>query len=124
MSQSSRQIGRWVNRVVRWISSALVASTVLFTPLTHAQDKVTSSRIEALADQYDLPNLPVSPGQSRIVFYRPTQTSAKGAASVYINGRYHASLVPGGFSPVCIHSGPARLGCTKDCPKAWMRLSL
>jgi OOP family OmpA-OmpF porin len=95
---------------VQWFSPALLATSVLFTPASQAQDKVTNGRIEALADKYDLPNLPVSPGQSRIVFYRPLQTSIKGAASVYINGRYHASLVPGGFSPICIHTGPTELG--------------
>ena len=110
MSQSSTRMGRWVTCAAQWLSPALLATTVLFAPFTQAQDKVNNARIEALAGQYDLPNLSVSPGQSRLVFYRPLQTSLKGAASVYINGRYHASLVPGGFSPICIRSGPVELG--------------
>jgi OOP family OmpA-OmpF porin len=110
MSQSSHRMSRWVKCAVQWFSPALLATSVLFTPASQAQDKVTNGRIEALADKYDLPNLPVSPGQSRIVFYRPSQTSGKGAASVYINGRYHASLVPGGFSPICIPTGTTELG--------------
>jgi hypothetical protein len=35
--------------------------------------------------------------QSRIVFYRPDDGRA-GATSVFIDDRYHASLVPGAWS--------------------------
>jgi OOP family OmpA-OmpF porin len=103
-------MGRWVKCAVQWVSPTVVATTVLFAPLSQAQDKAANAHIEALAEKYDLSNLPVSQGQSRLVFYRLAQPNAKGAASVYINGRYHASLVPGGYSPICIQTGPIELG--------------
>jgi OmpA-OmpF porin, OOP family len=110
MSQNNQPAGLWFKGALNWTGPLVVALTLLMAPTANAQDTITSSRIDALADKYDLPNLPVSSGQSRIIFYRPLQTTIKGAASVYINGRYHASLVPGGYSPICIPTGPAELG--------------
>jgi OOP family OmpA-OmpF porin len=110
MSQNNQPAGLWFKGALNWTGPLVVALTLLMAPTANAQDTITSSRIDALADKYDLPNLPVSSGQSRIIFYRPLQTTIKGAASVYINGRYHASLIPGGYSPICIPTGPAELG--------------
>lgn len=70
----------------------------------------TSDRIEALADPFDLSSKPVAAGQSRIIFYRPAESTVDGASSVHVNGRYHASLVPGGYSPICVKTGPVELG--------------
>ncbi|MEY3944770.1 MAG: outer membrane protein precursor [Pseudomonadota bacterium] len=39
-----------------------------------------------------------------------TDARQPGAASVFVNGDYQASLVPGGYSQVCIRPGPVRLG--------------
>lgn len=78
-------------------------------PQVHAQDRVASS-IDALGDLYDLQNKGVSASQSRIIFYRPSQAKQAGATTVYVNGRYHASLVPGGYSPICVKPGPVSLG--------------
>lgn len=70
----------------------------------------TSARIEALADPFDLGSNPVAAGQSRIIFYRPADSTTDGASTVHVNGRYHASLVPGGYSPICVKTGPVELG--------------
>ena len=49
--------------------------------------------------------------QTRMVFYRTRQSSSvPGAASVYVNGAYHTSLVPGGFSALCMPPGNIELG--------------
>jgi OmpA-OmpF porin, OOP family len=49
--------------------------------------------------------------QSRMVFYRTRQSSSvPGAASVYVNGTYHASIIPGGYSELCMPPGSVELG--------------
>jgi OOP family OmpA-OmpF porin len=49
--------------------------------------------------------------QSRMVFYRTRESSSlPGAASIYVNGAYHASLIPGGYSELCLPPGNAELG--------------
>ena len=49
--------------------------------------------------------------QSRMVFYRTRQSSSvPGAASVYVNGTYHASIIPGGYSELCLPPGSVELG--------------
>lgn len=74
------------------------------------KDRIFVPTIEALGDRYDLQNKGVTDSQSRIVFYRPTTATQGGAATVFVNGRYHASLVPGGYSTVCVKPGPVTLG--------------
>lgn len=81
-------------------------------PATHSTSPsgTSLSSIEALAERFNLSNSPVSAAQSRIVFYRPAASTVDGASSIYINGRYHTSLVPGGYSPICIPPGQVELG--------------
>ena len=63
--------------------------------------------IDVLGEAYTaLP--PVAPSQSRIVLYRPSDTRA-GATSIFVDDRYHASLVPGAWSQLCYRTGAAEL---------------
>jgi len=49
--------------------------------------------------------------QTRMVFYRTRQSSSvPGAASIYVNGAYHASIIPGGYSQLCMPPGSVELG--------------
>jgi len=49
--------------------------------------------------------------QTRMVFYRTRQSSSvPGAASIYVNGAYHASIIPGGYSELCMPPGSVELG--------------
>lgn len=53
----------------------------------------------------------VADQQSRMVFYRTRQSSSlPGAASIYVNGAYHASIILGGFSELCMPPGSVELG--------------
>jgi OmpA-OmpF porin, OOP family len=79
------------------------------TPTSQATPREIS-KIDALGDPFSLTRNAVAPTQSRIIFYRPLDSASEGASSIYVNGRYHASLVPGGYSPICITPGPAQLG--------------
>ena len=66
------------------------------------------ARINVLGGEF-VQNAPVVSSQSRIVFYRPDDGRA-GATSVFIDDRYHASLVPGAWSQLCYNSGPVEVG--------------
>lgn len=68
------------------------------------------SRIQPFGQVFVQPERVVDQ-QTRMIFYRTQQSSAVyGAASVYVNGAYHASLVPGGYSVLCMPVGDIELG--------------
>lgn len=48
--------------------------------------------------------------QTRVIVYRPVTQAQLGAATVYVNGYYHASLIPGGYVAVCMAPNKAELG--------------
>lgn len=48
--------------------------------------------------------------QSRIVVYRTQAGNLNGATSVFVNGEYHTSLVPGAYSLLCYAPGNLELG--------------
>ena len=77
-----------------WLWNSLIACAVIagIASHAHAEEKVTTSRIEALAETYDLQNKAVSATQSRIIFYRPLDSASEGASSIYVN---LAVLLPG-----------------------------
>jgi len=52
----------------------------------------------------------VVPKQARVVVYRTQGGLQAGAATVFINDHYHASLTPGGYFEVCLPPGGAELG--------------
>lgn len=52
----------------------------------------------------------VAQQQSRVIFYRPTTQRQAGAASIYVNGRYHASLIAGGYTELCMPPKKAEIG--------------
>jgi hypothetical protein len=64
-------------------------------------------RIDVLGERF-VPPAAVASSQSRIVLYRPDD-ARPGATSIFLNDRYHASLVPGSWSQLCYASGPAEL---------------
>ncbi len=96
---SGREVGAWV-----WGLMALCMSANLW-----AQNS-TYSRIQPFGQVFVQPERVVDQ-QTRMIFYRTQQSSAVyGAASVYVNGAYHASLVPGGYSELCMPTGNIELG--------------
>jgi len=48
--------------------------------------------------------------QTRVIFYRPATQTQPGAATVYVNGRHHASLVPGAYAELCMPPNKAEIG--------------
>lgn len=65
-----------------------------------------NSRIEVLGRGFAA--LPATAGHSRLVVYR-LDDGRSGATSVFVDTRYHTSLVPGAWSQLCYRSGPVEL---------------
>lgn len=96
---SGRQAGAWV-----WGLVALFMGTSVLAQNTGY------SRIQPFGQIFVQPERVVDQ-QTRMIFYRTQQSSSVyGAASVYVNGAYHASLVPGGYSELCMPTGNIELG--------------
>jgi OOP family OmpA-OmpF porin len=102
---------RWIPSAPSWVLGGLAVCALWLGGFSavQAQEKTAGRQIEALGELYDLQNKVVTDAQSRIIFYRPADAKQGGAATVFINGRYHASLVPGAYSPVCVKPGPVNL---------------
>jgi OOP family OmpA-OmpF porin len=84
--------------------------------VTQAQTSVTTNqagvnaRIDVLGGLFE-PLSNIGPSQSRIVVYRTTSTQQlPGATGVFIQGQYHTSLVPGGYSQLCLPPGQFEIG--------------
>lgn len=112
LTTQSQPRQRWTSfapsRALRGLT--LAAVVLGLSGFVQAQDNTPVNRLEAQAEAFDLQNTGVASGQSRIIFYSPTTSKLPGAATVYINGRYHTSLAAGGFSPVCLPPGKVELG--------------
>ena len=84
--------------------------------VTQAQTSVTTNqagvnaKIDVLGGVFE-PVTNIGPSQSRIVVYRTTNTQQlPGATGVFIQGQYHTSLVPGGYSQLCLPPGQVEVG--------------
>ena len=84
--------------------------------VTQAQTSMTTNqagvnaKIDVLGGVFE-PLASIGPNQSRIVVYRTTNSQQlPGATGVYIQGQYHTSLVPGGYSQLCLPPGQFEVG--------------
>ncbi len=73
------------------------------------------STSDARPSVFELGNAFETPGnvnkqKTRLIFYRPSSSSFKGAATVYYNGMYHATLVRNTFTSLCVSTGVANIG--------------
>lgn len=110
---SGQQLPSIINRCL----SGLVLSTLAFlasvpgSAFAEGQaEGRTLATFKVLADSYTDTAGEVGGDQTRIVFYRPVEASRNNAATIYVNNMYHASLVAGGYSPICLRPGSARVG--------------
>lgn len=74
-----------------------------------SEGKGLQVRIQVLGDSVSTLS-PIGDDQSRIMLYRAAQDALSGATSVFVDGRYHASLVPGAWSALCYRTGAAEIG--------------
>ena len=64
----------------------------------------SSVNIDAYGDLFAA-SKPVSAQLSKVFFYRPTSVLAPQPVNIYLDGRYHTSLLRGGFSETCVVPG-------------------
>lgn len=110
--QKKMNISYRLAAAVVWLAGAL---SLLHGPAS-AQEPLlgraaagANARIEVLGAGFAQPGA-VAPSQGRLVLYRPRQSGAQDALTVLVGGRYHASLVEGGFSDACLSPGTLELG--------------
>jgi OOP family OmpA-OmpF porin len=65
--------------------------------------------LEPLGALFEQPSSP-DVSQSRLVLYRFGQDNLPGSTGVFVDGTYHASIVPGAWSQLCYRPGPVNLG--------------
>ncbi|MGV0962228.1 MAG: OmpA family protein [Limnohabitans sp.] len=100
------------------LQSVVLALACAWSVTPHAlaadnQDAVKSngiSTIEApLGDRFSMAaRIPAR--QTRVIFYRPTTQTQPGAATIYVNGNYHASLIAGAYAELCMVPNQAEIG--------------
>jgi len=106
-------------------------STKVISPSEGVKERRTVESIESLGGPFK-PSAGVSRSQSRVVLYRDAQSPLPGATSVFLDGRYHASLEAGAWTELCYKTGPVELGARqmrvgsspKDLPDTITALSL
>ncbi|MCU6194802.1 OmpA family protein [Enterobacter sichuanensis] len=84
--------------------SLLTSGLLLFTSTTVAEIKA-----EAYGESYQSVNS-VASSQSQIIYYRTKEDINNDPAMVYIDGEYHASLLPGMFTTLCVVPGDHSIG--------------
>lgn len=91
-------------------------AVLMVSPWVQAQTSIetnqtgNNARIDVLGQVFE-PQVNLGVSQSRLVVYRTASGSPlPGATSVFINGQYHTSLVPGGYSLLCLAPGNVEVG--------------
>ncbi len=99
-------------------SAAAFAAALCAMPLAQAEQQYRSGGIQTFGTSYSTV-APVADGQAQVVYYRTGgMGQAKGAANVYVDGEYHTSLLPGGYSTFCVVPGNRTLGAyIGDAPR-------
>lgn len=106
-------------------------STKVINPQESDRERRIVEPIVSLGGPFK-PSAGVSSMQSRVVLYRVAQSQLPGATSVFMDGRYHASLEAGSWSELCYKTGPTELGARqmrvgsvpKDLPDTITAISL
>lgn len=107
------------------------AQTQVNAPQEVKRAQLGLAKIESLSGGFQVPGS-VSAAQSRVVFYRAAQSALPGATSIFLDGRYHASLESGAWSALCYKTGPVEMGARqmrvgttpKDLPDTITAMSL
>ncbi|WP_300712630.1 OmpA family protein [Limnohabitans sp.] len=106
-------MNRFFKVPMRGVQHAALASVLLLacTATTHAQvgkDSAAATagsvNIEAYGELYAA-SRPVGNQLSKVFFYRPTSVLAPQPVNIYLDGRYHTSLLRGGFAEACMVPG-------------------
>lgn len=87
------------------VSAQVHAQTQPPLPLTLETNQAgPNATIEVLSERFNATTL--APKETKLVIYRhPKNAQRAGVVSLFINERYHASLMAGGFTEVCLPRG-------------------
>lgn len=111
INKSKRRLGGYAVALIGgWVAVVSHAGAV---GAQAGNEQSVGARIVALGDAFVPDGRQALVDQGRIIFYRPDGAARTHAASVFVNGRYHASLVAGGYSPLCLQSAGVRTGVRK-----------
>lgn len=95
-----------------WIISSILIANLLTTLSASAMLQAHNT----FGEKYK-PLPPVVKELTQVVYYRASNgVMAAGPANVYIDGRYHTSLLPGGFTSFCMRAGTHTLGAFVNDP--------
>lgn len=94
-------------KLLAWLMG-LASAVALAQPYKNVIE-TANTRVEVLGQGYQRSGA-VSPQQSRVVIYNPEGLRLPGATSVFFDGRYHASLIPGAYSELCYAPGSTEIG--------------
>jgi len=88
---------------------------VLFIPTAFAKTEVPPG-FQVFGDTYQA--VPAAAAdQAQVVYYRSGVHAKTSGANVYIDGHFHTSLLPGGFTTFCLPPGAHMLGAYQhDAP--------
>lgn len=89
--------------------AALLLGTCLPFGLVQAQE----ARIEAYGAAFTAPEL-APKTQTRVYAYRTPESLQPAPINLYLNGRYHASLLRGGYTEFCLNPGRLAVQSTLD----------
>jgi OOP family OmpA-OmpF porin len=73
------------------------------------QHSDATARIAVLGQAFQAP-APVAQDQARIIVYRTNDNRLAGSTSIFIDERYHASLVRGAWTALCYRAGSVEMG--------------
>ncbi|MCW6034476.1 hypothetical protein [Pantoea sp. JK] len=89
-----------------WVISVVLMGSLLTT----LPGSATLQTHNAFGEKYK-PLPPVVKQLTQVVYYRANSgVLTSGPANVYVDGRYHTSLLPGGFTSFCLRAGTHMLG--------------
>ncbi|WP_158270661.1 OmpA family protein [Limnohabitans sp. Bal53] len=107
-------LGRWARWAVLGVCLALPAVQAQMAPSLQTGQDGPNARIEVLGAAFE-PLGAVAAHQSRLVLYRQaSQQSLPGVTAAFIEGRYHTSLVAGGFTALCLAPGQLQVGARQS----------
>lgn len=82
-----------------WARALILGSCFILT-MAQAQE----ARIEAFGAAFSQTDLPAQ-NQARVYAYRAAESLNPAPINLYLNGRYHASLLRGGYTEFCLNPG-------------------
>lgn len=95
--------------VVAFVLLTGCAQTQVSAPQEVKKAQLSLAKMESLGGGFQVPG-GITAAQSRVVFYRAAQSTLTGATSIFMDGRYHASLESGAWSALCYKTGPVEMG--------------